>query len=204
VQQNAAASHQAKRLKEKRATTAEPVIAPAAVLQLPDRGSVRHCLGFRGSKLAGQLAHHSLELLAQDVRINRCRSQHRPFHFHCGGGSLASTVREGDNVAPTVRGAADPGDVSVGFQPAERLAHRLRLDADILGQLRLSHWALGCENLDGNDTGVGQSDSAEFFVPGVFYESGRGGKQAPSGPVIHIRHTSSIAKCRFAPVRRAY
>jgi hypothetical protein len=62
------------------------------------------------------------------------------------------------------------------FQPAESFAHRLRLDADVLGQLCLSHRALGCQNLDCDNTGMGQSDSAEFFVPRVFYETGRGGK----------------------------
>lgn len=55
--------------------------------------------------------------------------------------------------------------MSMGLQPTERFSHGLRLDANELGKLGLRHGALGVEDLNGNNPGVGKTNSAEFFVP---------------------------------------
>src|SRR3954451_12025050 len=97
-------------------------------------------------------------------------------------------------MAPAVRGTAHPDDVAVGFKPAEGLAHGLRLDADILRQLGLGHGSLRRKDFDGNNTGMGESDGAKFFIPGVFDETRSSGQKAPSGPMIHIRHSSQYSQ----------
>ena len=51
-------------------------------------------------------------------------------------------------------GAPLPGDVAVGFQPAEGLAHGLRLYAHQLGKLRTGHGSVDGEHLHSDDPGM--------------------------------------------------
>jgi hypothetical protein len=68
-------------------------------------------------------------------------------------------------VASAVGRAADPDDVAVGLQPAERFTHRLGLDPHVLGKLCLRHGALCVENLDGYNTRMGKANGPKFFIP---------------------------------------
>jgi peroxiredoxin Q/BCP len=146
------------------------------------------------SELACELPDNCLKFLPEDIRIDGGRCQDRTFHLDGGGDGFLAPFREGDYVAAAVRGAPDPGDMAVGLQPAQGLAHSLGLDPHVLGQLRLSHRALHVEDFDGNNAGVGETDSAEFFIPGVFNQARSSGQEAPCGPLIHIRHSSKYSQ----------
>ncbi len=90
-------------------------------------------------------------------------------------------------------------DVAVGFKPAERLPHGLGLNTYQLGQLRLRHGAVVVEHFDGDDSGMGQANSTQLFIPGVFNEACRSGQEAPGGPAIHIRHTNKYSQVLIRP-----
>lgn len=79
-------------------------------------------------------------------------------------------------MAAPVRRAAFPADVPVRLEPAERFTHGLRLDSYQLGKLRLRHGAVEGQHFHGNDPGVRQSDSTQFFIPGMLNEARRRGQ----------------------------
>ncbi len=104
----------------------------------------------------------------QDIRIDGGGGEHGTFHV-CGlGNCLAAPVSQGHDVAAAVGGAALAGDVTVGFQPAQCLAHGLRLYTHQLGKLGLGHRSVDGEHFHRDDPGMGQANGPQFFVPGVF------------------------------------
>lgn len=101
-------------------------------------------------------------------------------------------VGKGHHVTSAVGITALSGDMPVQLKPRQGGPHCLGLDPRNFGQSRLRNGTLGGQYLHGNDTGVGQADGLQFFVPRDFHQACSCRKQSGGGPSLHIWHADSI------------
>ena len=121
-----------------------------------------------------QGANDVLEVGPQFFGIEPAVVQQLVFHFVGLVKNAPPRIGEGDHLAPPVLRVANPDNVSVGFQPGERLSHGLRLDPDDAGKACLGHGTLGLQYVKGNNPCVRYADGSQTLIPRMLHEPGGG------------------------------